>query len=195
MEHVIHLILEYRYLIIIPLGIVEGPALAMVCGLLLRLGLLSFWPVYLILMVADLVGDIMWYCVGYYGGEKLVNSMGKYFGLNEQSYKAIEKAYHKYHDWILIISKITMGLGLPFVILTTAGIVRVPFKRYMALNFLGQLVWTGGLLAIGYYLGNFYLQINKGFETVSFIGIFVVILVVFYGIGRFIRSQTLKHFS
>src|SRR4051812_19718255 len=117
MDHVIQLILQYRYLIIIPLGIIEGPALAMVCGLLLRLGYLSFWPVYFILMVADLAGDIMWYCIGYYGGEKLVNSMGKYFGLNEQSYRAIEKAYHKYHDWILIISKITMGLGLPFVIL------------------------------------------------------------------------------
>lgn len=195
MDHIIQLILQYRYLIIIPLGIIEGPALAMVCGLLLRLNLLSFWPIYFTLMVADLIGDVMWYAIGFYGGPKMVNSLGKYFGINEKVYAAIEKAYHKYHDWILIISKITMGLGFPFVILTTAGIVKIPFKRYMTLNFIGQLVWTGGLLAIGYYLGNFYIQFNKGFHFLSFIGIFVVILVLFYGIGRFIRHQTLKYFS
>lgn len=195
MEHAIALILQYRYLIILPLGIVEGPALAMVCGLLIKLSLLSFWPVYIILMIADLIGDVMWYAIGYKGGPKLVNSLGKYFGLTPESYNAIEKAYHKYHDWILIISKLTMGLGFPFVILTTAGIVKVPFRRYLILNVAGQLIWTGGLIAIGFFLGNFYVKVNKGFEIVSIIGIFVVIVAIFYAIGRYVRKQTLKHFS
>ena len=195
MDHTLHLILTYKYLIIVPLGIIEGPVLAMACGFLLNLGLLSFIPIYLVLMGADLIGDVMWYCIGYYGNKKLVNSLGKYFGLTEKSYAAIEKAYQKYHDWILIISKITMGLGFPFVILTMAGVVKVPFKRYITLNIVGQLVWTGALLAIGYYLGNFYLKVNKGFNAVSFIVIFILLFVVIFAIGRIVRTKTLKKFS
>jgi membrane-associated protein len=195
MEHVIQWVIDYKYIVILPLAIIEGPVLSMICGFLLNLGYMAFVPVYISLMAADLIGDTIWYYVGYYGGEKFVHKIGKYFGITPKSFEVIKHVYQKYHEYILLISKITMGLGFPFVVLATAGIVKIPFRRYIILNVIGQFIWTGALIAIGYYLGNFYLKINKGIEIVSFIALFVVIFIILVAFGRYIRARTIKNFS
>ena len=37
------------------------------------------------------------------------------------------------------------------VILFTAGTVRISFKRYILLNVLGEIIWTGGLMVVGFF--------------------------------------------
>ena len=67
----------------------------------------------------------------------------------------IEVFFHKHQDKILFISKITMGFGFAVATLFTAGLVKIPFKKYAMFNFLGGFVWTGFLLAVGILLATF----------------------------------------
>ena len=86
----------------------------------------------------------------------------------------------------------TMGLGFALVTLVTAGIVKIPFKRYFMLNFLGQFFWTAFLLFVGYFLGDLYIQING---VLGIIFVAAIIIVFFFGLagwGKYINNKMSK---
>lgn len=191
-QWVTHLFEQYPVLVygvIILVSFVEGPILAMFCGVLVKLGNAPFIPVYLALMAGDLIGDTFWYWVGHQFGHRFVRRFGRYFSIHEANVNSVEKIFHKYHSRILIISKITMGLGFALVTLITAGMVKIPFKKYFALNFIGQFVWTGFLLFIGYMFGNLYLSVNGFLGKMSLFALFVVAFFALMGYGKFIKNK------
>jgi len=161
-------------------------------GILLRLGFFYFLPIYLSLMLGDFAADIAWYWIGFYSGRSFVERFGKYFSLTPEVVERVEFFFHKHQDKILFISKITMGFGFAMATLLTAGIVKIPFKRYVLFNFLGGFIWTGILLGTGYFFGNLYSSINKGFKVVFLIGLTVLVIGALYGGSRYFKTILLK---
>jgi membrane protein DedA with SNARE-associated domain len=182
-------LITYRYVLIIPITIIEGPIIMVVCGFLLRFGTFDLVPLYLTLSVADTVGDIGWYCVGRFWGLPFIKRFGKYFSITEKTLSKATALFHKHHNKILFISKITMGFGFALVTLITAGVAKVPFKKYLIFNVSGQLIWTAALLGIGYLFGNVYTSIDKGFRDVALVAIIIIGLVIIYGVGKYIRKR------
>jgi membrane protein DedA with SNARE-associated domain len=183
----------YRYLLVFLLAIVEGPMVMVASGILLKLNFFYFWPIYLSLMLGDFVADMAWYWVGRYGGLPFVRRFGKYFSLTPDVLERIEVFFKKHQDKILIISKITMGFGFAVATLFTAGLVRIDFKKYAIFNFLGGFIWTGFLLAAGYFFGNLYTVLNKGFKVVFIIALAAFILAALYGGSRYFKKILLKN--
>jgi len=183
----------YRYLLTFILAMVEGPMVMVASGILLRLNFFYFWPIYLSLMLGDFVADMAWYWIGYYSGRRFVERFGKYFSLTPEVIEKVEIFFHRHQDKILFISKITMGFGFAMATLLTAGIVRIQFKRYALFNFLGGFIWTGILLALGYFFGNLYAIINKGFKAVFLVGLAVLMIALLYGSSRFFKTLLLKN--
>ena len=122
-------LLAYRYAIIFPLAIIEGPILMFICGFLLHQGYFSFFPLYFILVAGDFAADLLWYGVGYYGAKPFILKYGRYVNLSLDSVLKIERLFEKHHDKILFISKITMGFGFALATLVAAGMAKVPFKK------------------------------------------------------------------
>ena len=195
MASIIALILQYRYLIVLPLAIIEGPVLALVCGFILRFGQFDLLPIFLCLMVGDFVSDIQWYYIGYYGGRPLVLRFGRFFSITEQQLAVAEKLYHRHYGWILFLSKITMGFGFAVAIVAVAGIVKIPFKKYMLVNVLSQPIWTGTLLAVGYFFGEFYLRFNNGLEILGFIAAVVVFLLLINGFIKYVKNEMMRRYG
>jgi membrane protein DedA with SNARE-associated domain len=183
----------YRYLLAFGLTFVEGPMVMVAAGILLRLGFFYFWPIYLSLMLGDFVADLGWYAVGRYGGRKFVQRFGKYFSLTPEVIEKIEGFFHKHQDTILIVSKLTMGFGFAVATLVTAGMVRIPFKKYALFNFLGGFVWTALLLFLGFFFGNLYAVLNKGFKVTFIVVLAVFMVAVLYGSSRYFKTLFLKN--
>lgn len=160
-----------------------------VCGFLLRLGVFSFWPIYLFLVLADFIGDLGWYGVGYYGARKFVPRWGKYLSITPDILEKLERLFEKHHDKILITSKITMGFGFALATLVAAGMARVSLKKYAIYNFLGGLVWTAILLAVGYFFGHLYTMIDKSLKIIFVIFITSLIIGGFYGAGKYLKQS------
>ena len=182
-----HPILTYG--IIIFVAFVEGPLLGMICGLLIRLGDFHFIPIYFALMAGDLIGDTFWYIIGYHFAGPFLSRFGEYFSITEEGVAAVEKIFHKHQDWILLLSKVTMGLGFALVTLVTAGIVKIPFKRYIFLNFIGQFFWTAFLLVVGYFLGDLYIRINGVLGGLFVAAIIVFIFFGLIGWGKYMKGR------
>lgn len=132
----------------------EGSAVMMGGGYLLHLGVVAFLPLYATLLVADIAADILWYAIGYHGARSFVTRWGSYIKVTPEILNVLTEKFHKHDTRILVISKLSMGFGFAVGVLLTAGMVRVPFLKFLTINVLGSLVWVLFLIGLGYLLGN-----------------------------------------
>ncbi len=180
------------YLVIMFIGIFEGPAMSIIMGVLLRLGYFSLLPTYIALMTGDLIGDTMWYCLGYYYGHGFVKKFNKWFGVNEEGISKFEGMYHRHKHKILIISKLTTGFGLGIFVLATAGIVRLKYSKFISINFIGQIFWSALLLSAGYLFGHVYSKITSIIGRILITAILIAIIYCVYRYVKKIRNRIIK---
>jgi len=186
----VHPILVYG--IIVATACAEGPILSMIGGVLIKLGYFSFLPIYIALMAGDLIGDVIWYYIGRFYGHRFIARFGKYFDLTEESVTKVTKIFHRYKHHILVISKITNGFGFALVTLMTAGMVKIPFWRYMLVNVIGQFVWTGLLLSVGYYFSGLYMTVDSILGKVSIIAGFCLVFYGFLRYKKYLKNRASK---
>jgi membrane protein DedA with SNARE-associated domain len=130
-----------------------------------------------------------WYALGYYFGEPFLVKHGRFFSITPESFERAKVLFHKYHTKILIISKMTLGLGMALAVLMAAGAMKIPFKKYITLNAIGEVVLVGVLISIGYFFGNLYSIIDKGFKGLFLFGFTVLILAVGYGFAKYVKNK------
>lgn len=185
--------IAHGYWFMFIVAVIEGPILGIICGLLIRLGYFHFWPIYLILMSGDLVGDILWYQIGRHGMHRFIKRFGHLLSLDEKNVDIITRTFKKHETKTLVISKMTAGFGFSLLTLMTAGSIGVPFKKYMTINFLGQLFWSGFVITIGYFFGQFYQTIDKSLRVGSIVAFAIIILVILYGVSKYAKSIVTKN--
>lgn len=139
------------------------------------------------IVVADIVGDCMYYALGYYGRQKFIEQWGHFFGITMERVEKLEKHFAKHSGKTLIIGKLTQGIGE--VVLFTAGVAKVPFWRFVWYNFISTLPKSLILLLIGYYLGESHAKISTYIDytaigTVALTVIFIVVYFVMRNIGK-----------
>ena len=183
-------LIDYKYIIILPLAIAEGPILGIICGFLVKLSYLSFWPVYLILMAGDLIGDVVWYYAGRHGASRFINRFGHHFKLDKTTMSIIEEKLKKHQYKTLLISKMTNGFGFALVTLVVAGTLKIDFKKYMLINIAGGFIWIGVLMLVGYFFGQLYNTIDQAFRIGLLAGIIILVLALIYGLQSAARSAT-----
>jgi len=182
-----HTILVYVF--IVAFSFADGPFLSLVFGVLIKLGYFSLLPVYIALMVGDLLGDTFWYYVGFFFGHRFIRKFGKYFNITEESVEKVKNIFHKHKHPILFVSKITNGFGFALATLMTAGMVKLPFGKYLAVNAFGQLVWTGFLISVGYFFGNLYLTVDAIIGKMFIVALFIVLVVAFVRYMKYIQNK------
>lgn len=195
LETLTALILHYKYAFIFISAPFIGPIVTLLSGALLRLGTLEIIPVLIALMLSELLADVMWYTLGARYGERFSVRFGKHFGITHERIVGIRAAYHRYHDSIILISKLTAGFGIAPAIFFTAGLSRVPFRRYMLMNIIGQIIWTPALLATGYYLGDGYLKVDDVLGKMAYVGTSLLALAALLALGHYAGTKLLKSSS
>ncbi len=177
------------YIFIIFFAFAEGPFLSLIFGVLIQLDYFHFLPIYAALMIGDLIGDIVWYYIGFLYGNRFIRRFGKYFSIDEKSVEKVKGIFHTHKHPILFISKITNGFGFALATLMTAGMVELPFSRYLAINVLGQFVWTGFLLSVGYFFGNLYIQVDAILGRMAIIAFFALLFIAFFRYRKYIQNK------
>jgi len=191
-SNIVSWLLTYRYAIAYPLAIVEGPVLMMVSGFLVHLGFFYFWPIFLLTSAGDLTGDIIWYKIGEHGARTIIDKYGRFVNLTQENVERAEQFFHEHQGKILFISKITMGFGFALATLVAAGAMKIPFKKYMTINLLGQFIWTAFLMGIGYFLGNLYTLVDKSLRLAVLGAMIAIVGFAAYGFSRYMRKRFIR---
>lgn len=176
--HILSFLETSKYVLLFLGSYFEGSVAMMTGGLLWRLQLVSFWPMYIVLFVADILSDLTWYFLGYFGARRFFTRFGKYVNITPQILDKAEVKFKKHHLRILVISKLTMGFGFATAILATAGMLRVSLVRFITINVVCGIVWTLFLIGIGYYFGNILEHLPKSLQYASVAGMIIAFFVV-----------------
>lgn len=125
-----------------------------------------------------LAGSIIAYKAGEYGGRAFIKRYGKRIFLKESSMDRAEVWFRKHGQWAVFGSRL-----LPVVrtfISIPAGIAEMKFSSFVALTFLGSLIWCYALTFAGYYLGKNYGSLNSYFNILIIVVLIVVGSVLIY---------------
>lgn len=171
---IIDLLLQYKYFILFPITVLEGPVVTMISGMLSSpaFGYLSVFWVFPIVVIGDLVGDIAMYAMGRYGRHSFIHKWGKYLGLNDERVQAMEDHFERHPGKTLLFGKLTHAVGS--VVLFAAGMGNVPFWKFLWYNFIGTLPKSLVLMLSGYFFGHAFEQINNGLNYVSGVAIILI---------------------
>lgn len=127
-----------------------------------------------------LVGSILAYYVGIWGGRAFILKYGKYFLVSHKDLETAERWFGRYGDLTIFFSRL-MPVIRTFISLP-AGISKMNFSKFAIYTFLGSLPWCFALAYVGKILGENWQSIRVYFHNAD---IFIIILIVL-GIGFFI---------
>lgn len=178
---IIALIQTYGYMVIFPISVIEGPIITVIAGFLVSLGYLNAFVVFLVLLLGDIVGDILYYLLGKWGGLRFVRRWGKYIFLDE-SHIARLTEYFKTRGWGMLLFSKTHAAGS--VILVSAGAARMHFGKFVWISFIGSLPKTLVLQAIGMYGGASFEIVDRYLNRGAAITTAIAVCIAAYWIYR-----------
>jgi membrane protein DedA with SNARE-associated domain len=129
--------------------------------------------------VGNLVGATIGWWIGDAGGRAIVQRYGRFLHVSEAKLDRAERWFDRYDDWAVPIGLAT-PLARSFVAIP-AGIVRVPFAKFLGLALLGSAVFCFGLGAAGWALGTAYTHAHHVLGYADYVvGAGIVLLVAYF---------------
>jgi len=159
---------KFGYPIMFLGSFIEGVSVMLLGGFFAARGYFSFSLVWLAMFLGDVLGDVMWYYVGYFGGTRIIGKIEKIFKtkLKEKSEK-MKKFLEERGGRIIIGIKFTAGLC--FAMLITTGTVKMKFKKFLKYDVLGSIGWVSLMCGLGYFFGESYDLLDKYVKRMGFV--------------------------
>lgn len=171
----------YKYLLLFLAALVEGPVVAFAAGFMTHLGYFSFWPAYIALILRDVVSDTGYYYIGRFGNQKsLIEKYGKYFKISEAHMNSLSNVWDKHAKKTMFFGKLAYGLSIPIIV--SAGLAKMPLKKFWAYATSVTLIQYTILMIAGYYLGASYGYVTGYFK---YFGLFIAASIVLVGLSLY----------
>lgn len=186
-QYIFEFLKSYGYFAMLPLMTLEGPVATLISAMLASMGAF-FWPwVFVLSVLGDMLGDVILYWIGYKYGMHFVRKIGKHIGITESLVLRMEKYFTRHGGKTIFAVKSTVGLC--WAAFTAAGIVKMDFKKFLKYSFLGGIVWSGSLVAMGYFYGYLWKSMK---EYISWAGWIITAVAVasFMGITLYKKYQS-----
>lgn len=187
MDHIIYLLDEYKYLILFPLAVIEGPILAVIAGFLCMRGILNIWIVLPVIVLADMVSDSACFFLGRKGVPARLKNMVHWLGFNQDRIRRARNFIESHPKSFIPMSKITLGIGVLGIYLT--GNSGVPYVRFIIICLVTSVCQYLVYLGIGFLFGTAYARINQYLDyTASVIILLFLACILFFIIQSLIRK-------
>ncbi len=137
--------------------------------------------------VGYLLGSLVGWAIGDYGGRPLLERHGRWFHLDERKLERAETWFERWGDWAVLIGRVT-----PVVrsfISIPAGVFRAPLPRYTGLTAVGSAVWCFAIAGAGWALGSSWERFHKGFRFADYIVILIVVVGAAWLGWRLVSAQ------
>jgi membrane protein DedA with SNARE-associated domain len=137
--------------------------------------------------VGYLVGAIVGWAIGLYGGRPLLERRGRLFHLPPEKLDRAERWFERWGDWAVFVGRIT-PVARSFVSIP-AGVLEAPLRRYTVLTFIGSTLWCLGFAAAGYALGTRWEEFHDSFRYVDYAVAALVLAGIVWLVARRRRGR------
>jgi membrane-associated protein len=162
--------------------ILPGDSLLFAAGTFAGIGALSLRLLWVLLVIAAVLGDAVNYAIGAYMGPKVFTQEGGRF-LKREYLDRTHAFYEKYGGKTIIIARFVpiVRTFAPFV----AGVGSMTYARFASFNVVGAVLWVTACLGAGYGFGN--VPFVREHFTLVVLGI--VFVSILPGIVEYVRHR------
>lgn len=182
--HLTNFIIQFRYFLLFPLLVIEGPGVTLFAAVLAAHGTFELEDIVVISVVANLCSDLLHYAAGRYGGPSFIQRWGRYIHVDMAHIGSAERHFMKHAGKSLLLGKLAFGLGS--LVLVTAGLAKYSWRRFVLYCLAIELPKTVLIALLGYYGAKSYSSISH-YLALSSVLLFVigtVIVVTFINVSR-----------
>lgn len=155
-------------------------------GFLVQGGRFTLFGLALAGAAGSVIGSIVTYALGYYGGRPLILKYGRYVLITEHDLQLTERFFAKFGALSTFFGRI-----LPIVrtfISIPAGIGKVKFLPFVAYSFIGSFIWSYFLAWLGMRLGENWHSLESYFRKFDVIIGLIIIAAIIWWIRRHIKK-------
>jgi membrane protein DedA with SNARE-associated domain len=129
----------------------------------------AFWGFVAVVLAGTLgylLGSIVGWGIGVYGGRPLIEGRGRWLHLSPDNFARAEAWFEHRGDSAVFIGRLT-PLIRSFISIP-AGVFRAPFARYTLLTLAGSAIWCLVFAGIGWGVGTGYRRVHEEFRWVDY---------------------------
>src|SRR4030095_13539698 len=120
-------------------------------GYLVSTGQMNLWGVGIAGAVGCVLGSLVAYWVGMYGGRPFIEKYGRYILLSRHDLDIADRWFGKYGEAIVFTARLLAAIRT--FIAFPAGVARMNLTRFVIYTFAGSLPWCLALAYVGQKLG------------------------------------------
>ena len=157
-------------------------------GYLVYTGRFNLWAVGVAGAFGCVVGSLVAYWVGVYGGRPLIEKYGRYLLVSRHDLDLADRWFARFGEVIVFASRLLPAIRT--FIAFPAGVARMNLKKFVIYTFAGSLPWCIGLAYVGQRLGEKWDKdptLKTLFHRFDFIIGIVIVLAVAWWVWRHIK--------
>jgi membrane protein DedA with SNARE-associated domain len=152
---------------------------------------------YLAVVVAGTVGytlgAIGGWAIGLYGGRPYLERHGRWLRVDAEQLDRAERWFERWRGWAVFLGRLT-----PVVrsfISIPAGVLEVPFVRYVVLTIAGSAIWCLAFAGAGYAAGESWTKVHDAFRYLDDVIVLLVVVGIAWVVLRRIRRRRITQDS
>ncbi len=138
----------------------------------------------------SLIGALILYAVGRYGGRPLIYRYRGVVRLTEAQLDRADAWFDRRGPWIVLFGRLIPGIRS--VVSVPAGASEMPLPTFVALTTIGSLVWNAALIGGGWALGDNWEELSQVVDGAQMVVIVLVALSVVAGAAYLLRRRARK---
>ena len=178
---------SWSYLLLLLLVATEGPVSTLLGAAAAATGVLDLRYVFIASFAGNVLGDCLWYSVGYVNKLQRIHRFSRWIGIHSHHLDRLEVEMHTHATKLIAISKLAIGLIIPTLI--AAGLARVPWRRWFPLVLTVETAWTILMVNLGFHGAGLVTHLESGLQALGMIFLVGLLIIGFWYVRRHSRGD------
>ena len=126
--------------------------------------------------IAATIGDNLGFALGYYGGRPLLVRYQRIFRVQDTTLARGEEVFARYGAITIFFARFVFGMRI--IAGPLAGVLRMPWRKFMVFNFLGAALWVTVIAGAGYLFGQRWGRLEQDIKRFDVVVAVLVLSVV-----------------
>jgi membrane-associated protein len=113
--------------------------------------------------IAATLGDNLGFALGYHGGRPLLERYQSVFRIRRKTLARGEKLFARFGAITVFFARFVFGLRI--IAGPLAGVLRMPWRKFLVSNFLGAVVWVTAISGAGYLFGRHWERLQRNLRS------------------------------
>jgi len=125
--------------------------------------------------IAATIGDNLGFALGLYGGRPLVARYQSLFRVRDTTLARGEALFAKYGAVTVFLARFVAGMRI--IAGPMAGVLRMPWRKFLIFNFLGAAVWVSVISGAGYLFGRHFGRLERDIKRFDVVAVVCVLVL------------------